>query len=87
MDAIHFDGNRYSACSSAEISCTNVGNDHTEAVYLGDCRIWNTGTGELPAQVEDTHQVTQSVNSGSLGRKFSKILFVGHSFGSLLGHS
>jgi hypothetical protein len=48
MDTIHFDGNCYSDCSSAEISCSNAGNNHTEAVYLDDCRTWDTGTGDGP---------------------------------------
>jgi pimeloyl-ACP methyl ester carboxylesterase len=42
-------------------------------------------TVQLPAQVEVTHQLIKSISSGSLGRKFSEILFVGHSFGSVLG--
>lgn len=41
---------------------------------------------QLPAQVEVAHQVIKSINAGILGSKFTEVVYVGHSFGSIVGH-
>lgn len=48
MDANHFNDNCCFDYGNAETSNTDTGNGHMEAVYLGNCSIWGTGTGEGP---------------------------------------
>ncbi|KAH7058921.1 Alpha/Beta hydrolase protein [Macrophomina phaseolina] len=43
---------------------------------------------QKPAHVEVAHQVTQALRAGAVGgRAFSKIAYVGHSYGSLIGNT
>lgn len=43
---------------------------------------------QVPSQVEVHHNIITQLRNGDIGgRKFSKIAFVGHSFGSVLGNS
>jgi len=43
---------------------------------------------QLPAQVEVTHALVAALKGGEVGgRAFEKVLFVGHSYGSLVGNA
>jgi hypothetical protein len=48
MDANHFNDNCCFDYGNAETNNHDTGNGHMEAVYLGNCTVWGTGTGEGP---------------------------------------
>ena len=42
---------------------------------------------QLPAQIEVTHAIFEHIKSGYLGKTYKETVYVGQSFGSILGHA
>lgn len=48
LDGTHYNGACCFDYGNAEVSNTDTGNGHMEAIYYGDCTIWGTGSGSGP---------------------------------------